>query len=308
MRRLIACWVDDARARTASRRRVARGGGAFLHRALAVLLLAAFLPAAAFAADPPRRVVSFNICADQLVVALADPAQVVGLSPYATDPTLSAVAEEARAFRTIPWHAESVVPLDPDLVLVGPRDRSVTQRMLGALGFRVVSVDFVSTLAQARAQIREVAALLGQPGRGEALLARLDAARARLAAAPRPAGATTALLVGHEGYSEGPASLAAGLIAEAGLRPPAGAPAGIGGFVALERLVMMRPDLLVMHSAIEVPRDQGSVYLSHPALRALYPPARRLILPGRYTLCGGPGLIAGLDRLADELARLAGGR
>ncbi len=283
------------------------GGTRDCWRTLAVVLLALLLPCAVAAADPPRRVVSFNICADQLVVALADPAQVVGLSPYATDPTLSAVAEAARAYRTVQWHAESVVPLDPDLVLVGPRDRSVTQRMLGALGFRVVSVDFVSTLAAARAQIRDVAALLGQPARGEALLARLDAARARLAAAPRPV-AATALLVGHDGYSEGPASLAAGLIAEAGLRPPAGAPAGIGGFVALETLVMMRPDLLVMHSAIEVPRDQGSVYLTHPALRALYPPERRLILPGRFTLCGGPGLIAGLDHLADQLARLAGAR
>jgi iron complex transport system substrate-binding protein len=256
------------------------------------------------AADPPRRVVSFNICADQLVVTLADPAQVVGLSPYAGDPMLSAVAAAARAYRTVPWHAESVVPLDPDLVLVGPRDRSVTQRLLSALGFRVVGIDLVGTLALARRQIREVAALLEQPGRGEALLVELDAARARLAAAPRPK-ARTALLVGHGGYSEGPASLAAGLIAEAGLLPPAGGPAGIGGFVPLERLVMLRPDLLVVSSAIEVPRDQGALYLTHPALRELYPPSRRLTLPGRYTLCGGPGLIAGLDHLGRELARLA---
>ena len=54
-------------------------------------------------------------------------------------------------------------------------------------------------------------------------------------------------------------------MAEAGLAPPAGAPAGIGGFVSLESLVMMRPDLLVMHSVISEPRDQGSVYL--PILR-----------------------------------------
>ena len=254
-------------------------------------------------ADPPRRVVSFNVCADQLAVALADPAQVVGLSPYATNPTLSAVAEEARAYRRIQWHAESVVPLDPDLVLVGPRDRSVTQRLLGALGFRVVSVDFVSTIAAARAQIREVAALLGHPGRGEQLLSRLDAAQARLASVPRPR-ASTALLVGHDGYTEGRTSRAAGLIAEAGLRPPPGAPAGIGGFVPLETLVMMRPDLLVTHNVIELPRDQGSVYLTHPAVKDLYPPSRRIILPVRYTMCGGPGLVTGLDYLADQLANL----
>jgi iron complex transport system substrate-binding protein len=270
-----------------------------------LVLCGAFLASSgAFAADPPRRVVSFNVCADQLVVALADPAQVAGLSPYATDPTLSAVAAEARAYRRIQWHAESVVPLDPDLVLVGPRDRSVTQRLLGALGFRVVSVDFVSTIAAARAQIREVAALLGHPERGESLLARLDAARARLATMPRPR-ASTALLIGHSGYTEGPTSLAAGLIAEAGLKPPPGAPAGIGGFVPLESLVMMRPDLLVTHNVIELPYDQGSVYLTHPAVKDLYPPNRRIILPVRYTMCGGPGLVAGLDHLADQLAKLA---
>jgi iron complex transport system substrate-binding protein len=94
---------------------------------------------------------------------------------------------------------------------------------------------------------------------------------------------------------------------EARLRPPVGAPAGIGGFVSLESLVMMRPDLLVMSSLVEKPRDQGSVYLTHPALQALYPPSRRIVLPGRYTLCGGPGLVAGLDHLAAELTRLAAG-
>ena len=272
-------------------------------RCIFVLLcaLAATHPAAA---DAPRRVVSFNICADQLVVALAAPEQIAGLSPYATDPTLSAVAEQARAFRRLQWHAESTIPLDPDLVLVGPRDRSVTQRMLTSLGFRVVSVDFVSTIAAAGEQIRTVAALLGHPARGEQLLARLDAARARLASAPRPP-VSTALLIGHGGYTEGAATLAAALIAEARLVPPAGAPRGMGGFVPLESLVMMRPDLLITSSVIEEPRDQGSVYLAHPAVKALYPPARRIILPSRYTLCGGPALVAGLDHLADELIRLA---
>src|SRR5215204_6384524 len=183
---------------------------------LAVLVVSAsgfFTPAMAQSVTP-QRVVSFNICADQLVVALADPAQIAGLSPYATDPTLSAVAEEARTFRRIEGQAESIVPLAPDLVLIGPRDRSVTRRLLNTLGFRVVEVDLVSTIEAAREQIRAVATLLGHPERGEALLARVDAARARLAAAPRPE-ASTALLIGHSGYTEGPTSLAAALMAEA---------------------------------------------------------------------------------------------
>jgi iron complex transport system substrate-binding protein len=272
-------------------------------RAILPLVLAAGLLTAPAMAQAPRRVVSFNVCADQLVVALADPAQIAGLSPYATDPILSAVADAAKSFRRLAWHAESTIPLDPDLVLVGPRDRSVTQRLLTALGFRVVEVEFVSTIAAAREQIKRVAALLRHPERGDALVARLDAARRRLAEVPRP-NARTALLVERSGYTEGPASLAAGLIAEAGLQPPAGAPAGIGGYVSLERLITIRPDLLVLHNVVDEPRDQGSVFLTHPALKGLYPPSRRITLPVRYTMCGGPGLVAGLDHLADELARL----
>jgi len=82
----------------------------------------------------------------------------------------------------------------------------------------------------------------------------------------------------------------------------------MGGFVPLEKLLVMQPDLLVMSSLVDKPHDQGSVYLTHPALQALYPPSRRIVLPGRYTLCGGPGLVAGLDHLADALTRLASSR
>ena len=129
--------------------------------------------------------VSFNLCADQLVVALADPEQIAGLRPMPTDPALSVVADKARAFRRLDWQAESTIALEPDLVLIGPNDRSVTRRMLASQGLRVVEVGFVSDLESARRQIREMAALLGHPERGEKLIAELERARARLAAAAR---------------------------------------------------------------------------------------------------------------------------
>lgn len=270
---------------------------------MAGLALTRFFLAPALAAEP-RRIVSFNLCADQLVVALADPQQIAGLSPYAADPQLSVVAEQARAFRRIAWQAEASIALSPDLVFVGSWDRSVTRRMLGKLGFRTEEVEIVGDMDTARAQIARIAALLGHSGRGARMIAELDAAQRRLAGIKRLPYAT-ALLVDRGGYAAGAASLPAMLLAQAGLHPPAGAPRSYGGFVRLEQLLMLRPDLVVFKDPPSVARDQGALLFTHPALRALYPPQRVIALPTRYTLCGGPALIAALNYLADALAPLA---
>jgi iron complex transport system substrate-binding protein len=267
--------------------------------AATLLVLMSIAPAQA---EAPRRVVSFNLCADQLVVALADTAQIAGLSPYAKDPIHSVVAEPARRFRTLDWSAESTIAIAPDLVLVGPSDRRETRRMLDAHDVPVFEIELVSDLASARAQIRSVAARLGHADRGEVMVQALDAARARLAAVARVP-ARTALMVERGGYVEGPASLAAMLLTEAGLRPPAGGPGGYGGFIALETLLTMRPDFLVLKDPPLDAQDQGALFFTHPAVRALYPPERRIQLPTRYTLCGGPALVQALDYLADVLSR-----
>ena len=79
-----------------------------------LIALALGLTVSHAAAEAPRRVVSFNQCGDQLVLALADPEQIAGLSPYAADPTLSAVAEKAKAYPRLDWQAESTIALQPD--------------------------------------------------------------------------------------------------------------------------------------------------------------------------------------------------
>jgi iron complex transport system substrate-binding protein len=213
------------------------------------------------------------------------------------------MADAAASFRRLDWQAESTIALKPDLVLVGASDRPATRRILAAQGLRMVEVDLISGLDAARAQIGRFAALFGHPDRGEALIARLDAAAARLKAVAPPHGAT-ALVVERGGYTAGPQSLAAALVAQAGFRPPAGGPRGYGGFLPLERLLVLRPDVVFLKDPPARARDQGALYFTHPALQALYPPARRIALPTRFTLCGGPALVAALDYLADTVAQL----
>jgi iron complex transport system substrate-binding protein len=268
---------------------------------LAVFVL---IPVAFAQTTPPRRIASFNLCADQLVVALADPEQIAGLSPYAADPFLSVVADAARRFRRLDWQAESTIALQPDLVLVGASDRPATRRILAAQGLRVVEVDLVTDFAGARAQIAQFAALFGHPERGEALIAALDTAVVWLKAQPRLP-VSTALVVERGGYTAGPDSLAATLVGAAGFQPPAGSPHGYGGFIPLEQLLMLRPDVVFLKDPPARPQDQGALFFTHPALQALYPPARRIPLPTRFTLCGGPALVAALHYMSEVIPKMA---
>ena len=269
-----------------------------------LLLLTTLASTTPVLAAAPRRVVSFNLCADQLVLALADPEQIAGLSPYAADASASVMTEQARAYPRLQWQAESTIALGPDLVLIGDSDRPVTKHILRSQGLRLHEITLIADLDTARRQVTEVAAVLGHPERGAKLIAGIEAARTRLHAAPKPP-FTTALLVNRGGYTAGERSLAAALLMEAGLKPPAGAPPGYGGYVQLEKLLVLHPDVIVLNNEPREAADQGSYNLTHPALNALYPPERRIVLPARYTLCGGPALIAALDYLTELLTRLA---
>lgn len=273
----------------------------FLAAAVAFLLV----PALAVAA-PPQRVVSINLCGDELLLTLADPGQIAALSVYAADPVMSFMAEAAAAYPHDIAQAEQVVELNADLVLAGRYTKRATREMLERLGYRVELLDSPATIADSIAQIRRVAALLDHPERGETLVAEIEAARARaIAAAPKAGDRPTAAVYQRRGYVSGAGTLTAELLEIAGFDNAAATLVGdYGGFVPLETIVASPPDFIVVARADARAEDQGSALLAHPALAVLYPPERRIVLPENLTVCGGPSLPAALDRLSAEAARV----
>ncbi len=261
-------------------------------------------PPAAAQAPAPRRVVSINLCADQLLLALAAPEQIASLSIYATDPALSFSAAAATTFRHSAASAESVLALDPDLVLAGRFTNLATQDMLRRLGYRVVEVDVVRTIDEAIAQVRAVAVLLGHPERGERLAELIDYARAQAVRPPPGIEPPSVIVYQRRGYVSGSADLTADLIATVGLVDKGAELAGSdGGFVPLEKIVASPPDYLIVSNAEPAAVDQGTALLEHPALLDLFPPERRIELPDRLTVCGGPALPEALRFLSSELRR-----
>jgi iron complex transport system substrate-binding protein len=273
---------------------------------MALIVLGAIAAPVWGEASAPSRIVSINLCADELLLALADLEQIVALSPYAADPEISFLAKEAEKFRHDAGEAETVVGLEPDLVFAGRYTKLATRNMLARLGYTVVLLDAARSIDQSIAQIGEVAALVGHPERGERLIDEIETARERaLVAAAGRASTPSAAAYQRRGYVTGVESLIGELLTTVGLSHEGGdLVGGRGGFVPLERLVDIRPDYLVVSAPDKYAEDQGTALLAHPALNTLYPPERRIIMPDVLTACAGPSLPAAVDWLTAEVVRI----
>ncbi|WP_460987439.1 ABC transporter substrate-binding protein [Sphingobium sp. TomTYG75] len=233
---------------------------------------------------PPKRIVSLNTCSDQYVLALADPGQIAALSPYGHDPELSAAIGQARRFPVLKRPAEEVLALRPDLVIGFPDGAG------GVVGapdgrWRKLGLASADSFAAIRGQIRQVAAIVGHPARGEAIIAGMER---DLAAMPRSRRGGVAAYYQRRGYMTGTGTLVDELIRRAGLTNLAaklGKPALAQ--VPLEEMIAARPDYLIVEEGSEKVVDQGTEMLHHPVLRSI----PRIHVPQAWTVCGGPAYV-----------------
>lgn len=255
---------------------------------MCALLGVAGLAAPADAGKPahrPKRIVSLNLCADQLVLALADRRQIAGLTRNARDRQMSAAADAARGLRLLGGSAEEVLAVDPDLVIGMPARRSRATAILRAQDYRAVDLKPANDYPAILASVREVAQAVGHPERGEALIAQMDAALARL---PKARGRLVAAYYQRRGYMTGTGTLVDDLMTRAGVtnlasvlaKPPLSQ-------MSLEEMRAAAPDFLIVESATDKVVDQGTAMLHHPVLSGI----PRVSIPQAWTVCGGPAYV-----------------
>lgn len=267
---------------------------------LATIAIATIAPARA--AELPR-IASINACTDQLLLALADSEQILGLGPYSRDATRSWSAAAAHRYPRLSGEAEDVLVLKPDVVVAGSFTKRATRELLKEQGEKVVTFDIAHSLDEVKAQIRKMGEVTQHPDRAEIYISRIDAALARTRefVAKRR---YRVLSISRRGWVSGSRSLMSSLLAETGLTNAAGE-LGLefGGFASLESIVKLQPDFIVVSNDSEFAEDQGRAFLLHPALEHFYPPSKRLVVPERLTVCGGPMVADALDRIVDEITR-----
>jgi iron complex transport system substrate-binding protein len=283
----------------------ARPGLGQLTRRAAVGGLALGLAGAA-PATRPRRVVSLNPCLDVILFHVAQREQIAALTHYARDPEASTLADRARDIPITYETAEEVVALRPDLVLMSHHSAVATRNALSRLGIPQAMFDVPQTVAASFVQIRQVARLLGQPVRGEAVVARIEAA---LAAAAPPPGAPklSAIVYQPNGFAAGAGTLTDEMLRRTGFVNVA-ARYGLGrwGNIGLEQIIADPPQVLLAGQAAAGAPTWADRVLSHPALDRISGAMRREAFPQRLLYCGGPVLIETAQALAQARRNVLG--
>jgi iron complex transport system substrate-binding protein len=272
---------------------------------LAALLLAACGEQQGRAPAPlpasPQRIVSLNPCADALLRALADPAQIRAVSHYSQDARATLVPLDwARRFPATTGTAEEVLALRPDLVVASPHVALPTLAALDRLGVAVLKLPVPRSVAESRAQVEALAQALGHPRRGAALSDAIAAAVVRNRRSGAPVGA---LIWQGGGLVPGPGTLADELLAITGhANRAAQHRIGEWGMLGLERLVADPPAILYTGAR----DDSGGRLHAHPAIAGLRHRIAVERFPAALLSCAGPTIIAATDVLAATHDRHSG--
>ncbi|MBT9383434.1 ABC transporter substrate-binding protein [Pseudooceanicola sp. CBS1P-1] len=258
-------------------------------------LLALLLATPVLAADPaPRRVVSMNLCTDQLAMLLAAPGQLVSVSRLAADPRSSAMAQQARSYPQNHGQAEEIWQMRPDLVIAGSYTARATVTLLKRLGVPVLQVQPARSLSDVDKLLRQVGDALGRTAQADTLIAdfdtRLAALRAEVRRRPRAA------IYQANGYSSGDATLAGEILEAAGFDNVAG-PGG-GTFLPLEKLVMADPEVLI--TSVPYPgASRAEEILHHPVVRDIRARSHTTTVLDHDWICGTPHVLEAIAALAE---------
>ena len=258
---------------------------------------------AAAGAEVPRRVVSINLCTDQLAMALAAPGQLLSVSALAHDPRTSLMAEQAGDFPANHGRAEEIYLMRPDLVLASTFTTPATLSMLRRLNVPVVTFEPEVSLDGITASILQMGDALGRADQAAAMARDF---RRDLAALRRAAGddAPVAATWAANGYMTGTRTLSSDVLRAAGfslLAERLGLE--VGAMIPLELLLMADPDAVVGGPG-PGPPPPAAPPGAHP------PPARsgaeRIEVDDREWICGLPAVLDLARELGSTRARLSG--
>ncbi|MDB2677547.1 ABC transporter substrate-binding protein [Alphaproteobacteria bacterium] len=263
-----------------------------------ILTAVIFALCAAPAAALPR-VMSLNLCADPYLMAFADKAQIVALTPLSRDARLSANAAAAENFPVSDGQIEAIIELKPDLVIVSSWSDPMRNALIKRLGFELLTLDAAQNYTAARDEIITLGKAIGREAQARAYLQNLDAA---LAALQKLTHAPKVLPLQRRNLTVGQGHILDDILSRAGAvnlgRDTSDSPMRR---VSLESALAVQADYILVNETDEMPDSRGMEFITHPALARAYPATRRLHIDNNLLVCAGASTPRAVAALISQL-------
>ena len=279
-------------------------------RSPAVLIAAAaLLGSGATAAAPaakPQHVMSLNLCTDQLVLQLLPANRIASVSYLSQASEHVMLTAEAAHVPVNYGSPEEVLAEHPDLVIAGTTSTPATRALLKQVGIPLLEVPAAESFAAIRAVTRLVGHAVGEDGKTEALLDRMDATLAELKASA-PAERITAVGWDGGGNVPGAGTLFDAILTAAGAVNIAAGTSNTftyGSYTSfdLEQLVALHPDILLYGGGRANRPDQLNRLIRHRVVRKLFA-GHALAYPEILYRCGLPQSAGAAKELHDAMLK-----
>ena len=204
-------------------------------------------------AHKPERIVSLTLGTDEMLLSLVESGRIQALSgKIAEDEGISNVAAEAKSFRKAENNIETIISLQPDLVFAASWMKKEQIQQLRDARIQVYLYGTATNLDEQKKVILEIARLVGEPAKGQAVVADMDKTLQRVADKVKgiqPENRLTVLDYNSFGSTKGKGTGFDDIAQRAGLINVA-AQAGLTGYpkISKEKIVELNPDVIVLPS------------------------------------------------------------
>jgi len=251
--------------------------------------------------EQPNRVVSINLCTDQLLLMLADSSQIASVSYLAAESNSSFMAEQAQRHQVNHEKIEELLNLKPNLILASEYSNRALIQLMQKLGHRVEIFPLPADIKGIQTNITRMAQLLKQEERGQQIIKQMNQ-RIDKIIKQQPAVRPKALFYQPNHYTSGRNTLQDTALRVAGWRNLA-AELGIEGYnpIDIEDLLMADPEQLFTSPYAPGSHSLAEQQLSHPALQRVTTGRKMIEIDYKYWICGGPMIADAIEQLHRSL-------
>ena len=122
----------------------------------------------------PQKIVSLTLSTDEMLLSLVDKGRIAAVSYLSVDPGQSNVAEEVKDLQKTGLEVESLIAMQPDLIIVADWSDQNAIKQLRDAKITVYALKTPSSINQVKDAVMTVAQLVGEKGKGQEIIQWMD--------------------------------------------------------------------------------------------------------------------------------------